>query len=111
MGETDMLILTNTNYSAAVMELQDVIGGEQLTSRVALAATAGVDFVPMPLTGALQLDNLNDGFFLSLMRDPVSSALNLYSIGRRTPFKLSEFYVEYDFPGYDREAATERTFD
>ena len=109
-NETDMLLLTNTNYSASLMQLGNVVNGEQLSERVANAETAGIDFVPMPLTGALQLDNLNDGFFLGLIRDPISSALNLYSIGRRTPFKLNEFYVEFDFPGFDREAARQRSF-
>ncbi len=109
-NETDMVLLTNTNYSASLMQLGNIVHGEQLSERVANAETAGIDFVPMPLTGALQLDNLNDGFFLGLIRDPVSSALNLYSIGRRTPFKLNEFYVEYDFPGFDREAARQRSF-
>lgn len=106
-GETDMLLLTNTNYSASAMELQDVIAGAQLTERS--RESAGVDFVPMPVTGALQMDNLNDGSFLGLMRDPVSSGLNLYTFRSRSPFKLSEFYVEMDFPNFDRDRAAERT--
>ena len=107
----EKLLLTNTNRNAMAFNVDDVIRGDAMLEGVSLTETGGVGFVPMPVTGALQLDDFDDQYFLGLMRDPLSSGLNLYSIRKDVPLKLNEFFVEYDFPGYDRTAATESSID
>lgn len=105
------LLLTNTNRSAMAFNVDDIIHGEAILEGVSLTGTEGVSHVSMPVTGALQLDDFDDQYFLGLMRDPISGGINLYSIRKDVPLKLNEFFVEYDFPGYDRAAATRRSID
>ena len=105
------LLLTNTNRNAMAFDIDEVIRGEAILEGVSLTGTEGVSHIPMPVTGALQLDDFDDRYFLGLLKDPLSSGLNLYSIRKDVPLKLNEFFVEYDFPGYDRAAATESSID
>jgi hypothetical protein len=99
------LLLTNTNRNAMAFNIDEIIHGEAILEGVSLTGTEGVSHVPMPVTGALQLDDFDDQYFLGLLKDPVSNGLNLYSIRKDVPLKLNEFFVEYDFPGYDRAEA------
>ena len=99
------LLLTNTNRNAMAFNVDEVIHGSAMLEGVSLTETGGVNHIPMPVTGALQLDDFNEQYFLGLIKDPLSSGFNLYSIRKDVPLKLNEFFVEYDFPGYDRAEA------
>jgi hypothetical protein len=50
---------------------------------------------------SLQIDVLNDKFFVSLTRDALTGSLNLQSLSTMIPITLFNVYGEYDFPGAD----------
>ena len=50
---------------------------------------------------SLQLDILNDMFFVSLTRDAQTGSLDLESLSTMFPAKLHNLYAEYDFPGVE----------
>ena len=48
---------------------------------------------------SIQIDLLNDMFFVSLTRDAQTGSLDLESLPTMFPVKLHNLYAEYDFPG------------
>ena len=57
---------------------------------------------PVMFVGSsLQIDVLNDKFFVSLTRDAYTGSLNLESLSTMFPVKLHYLHAEYDFPGVD----------
>jgi hypothetical protein len=50
---------------------------------------------------SLQIDLLNEMFFVSLTRDAQTGSLDLESLPTMFPVKLHNLYAEYDFPGVE----------
>ena len=48
---------------------------------------------------SIQIDLLNDMYFVSLTRDAQTGSLDLESLATMFPVKLHRLYAEYDFPG------------
>ena len=57
-------------------------------------------YTQMFVGSSLQMDLLNEMFFVSLTRDAQTGSLDLESLPTFFPVKLHRLYSEYDFPGY-----------
>jgi len=56
-------------------------------------------YMTMFVGSSLQIDLLNDMYFVSLTRDAQTGSLDLESLVTMFPIKLHRIYAEYDFPG------------
>lgn len=48
---------------------------------------------------SVQMDLLNENFFVSLTRDAISGSLDLEAVPTMMPLKLHNIVGEFDFPG------------
>ncbi|MEM1386216.1 MAG: hypothetical protein AAF748_00290 [Pseudomonadota bacterium] len=65
-----------------------------------LGATAGVQTVPLPMSGVLHVADQDNQFLLALRRDLDTGAMELVSFRKGAFFRLSDFISEYNFPDY-----------
>ena len=56
-------------------------------------------YMTMFVGSSLQIDLLNDMYFVSLTRDAQTGSLDLESLVNMFPIKLHRIYAEYGFPG------------
>ena len=101
-----------TNYVLVVNREMDadLINMDALTAAAAgpglsapipyLGATAGVQTVPLPMSGVLHVADQDNQFLLALRRDLDTGAMELVSFRKGAFFRLSDFISEYNFPDY-----------
>ena len=65
-----------------------------------LGATAGVQTVPLPMSGVLHVADQDNQFLLGMRRDLDTGAMELVSFRKGAFFRLSDFISEYNFPDY-----------
>lgn len=65
-----------------------------------LGATAGVQSVPLPMSGVLHVADQDNQFLVALRRDLDTGAMELVSFRKGAFFRLSDFISEYNFPDY-----------
>jgi hypothetical protein len=65
-----------------------------------LGATAGVQTVPLPMSGVLHVAEQDNQFLVALRRDLDTGAMELVSFRKGAFFRLSDFISEYNFPDY-----------
>ncbi|MEM6339542.1 MAG: hypothetical protein AAF729_00205 [Pseudomonadota bacterium] len=65
-----------------------------------LGATAGVETVPLPMSGVLHVADQDNQFLLAMRRDLDTGAMELVSFRKGAFFRLSDFISEYNFPDY-----------
>lgn len=61
---------------------------------------AGTQFVNLPKTGLLQLDNQSDYHLAAMRRNAETGSLELISFMKNVYLRLDEFITEYDQPSY-----------
>ncbi len=96
-------LLTNVNRNAETIPMASIVEANRkpgLSKPVPWSQLAGVDVIQSPISGSLDIDNLDDQHFVTLRRDTASGALQLVSIQKWVKLRLSDFVSEYDFPSY-----------
>ena len=111
MGGKEYMFVTNNSRMPQVFPVDGLaeatVYTEKNTDRGMKMDAMGV-FPYGPLGGmvmfvgsSLQMDILNDMFFVSLTRDAQTGSLDLESLSTMFPAKLHNLYAEYDFPGVE----------
>ena len=97
-----VVMLTNKNQSAQVIALGEIESSNKEASLDTFAGFqfAGTQFTPVPMTGLMHIDDLDDYHILSLRRNMDDGSIGLLSIMKNLYFRLSDFEAEYDFPDY-----------
>ncbi|MEM9107754.1 MAG: hypothetical protein AAGC96_19100 [Pseudomonadota bacterium] len=65
-----------------------------------LGATAGVQTIPLPMSGVVHVADQDNQFLLAMRRDLDTGAMELVSFRKGAFFRLSDFISEYNFPDY-----------
>ena len=65
-----------------------------------LGATAGVETIPLPMSGVVHVADQDNQFLLAMRRDLETGAMELVSFRKGAFFRLSDFISEYNFPDY-----------
>lgn len=80
--------------------LEEALDRPGLDHPVAPGQTAGSVGQQLPLAGVMRVDNLDDHLLLAVRRQLETNRLQLVSINKQLPFRLSDFVSEYLFPDY-----------
>lgn len=99
----DYLMLLNFERGASVIPVSQVeaaSGRPGIETLVPFGQLAGLDVTPVPLAGALRLDNLDEHSFIVLRRRLEKDALQLVTVGKELSFRLTDFLSEYAFQEY-----------
>ena len=108
----DMVLLTNTDYSAMVFSVEQLLAGharEGLITPVSFA-TAGVEPFRAPMTGVTQVSDQDPMHLLMLRTNKDTGNLDLVSTVKGIYLRLSDFINEYDFPTYEYPADGSQDF-
>jgi len=105
----EFMFMTNNSRMPQVFPLSGLAEAKEYTlenTKQGFKLDARGDFPMGPLGSpvmfegsSLQIDVLNDQFFVSLTRDAPTGNLNLQSLSTMLPITLFDVYGEYDFPG------------
>jgi len=99
----DYLVLVNFERGASIIPVSEVQAASAkpgFETPVPFGQTAGLDTMPVPLAGALRVDNLDDESFVVVRRQLEKDQLQLVTISKDLSFRLSDFVSEYAFPEY-----------
>jgi hypothetical protein len=99
----DYLMLLNFERGGSAIPLSQVEAANAkpgLESPVSYSQLAGLDPIAAPLAGAIRIDNLDDQSFIVVRRRLEEDRLQLVSVGKDLPFRLTDFISEYTFPSY-----------
>ncbi|MEM6381365.1 MAG: hypothetical protein AAF739_01730 [Pseudomonadota bacterium] len=104
-GDIESYVLViNREMDADLISLGDLTAaanGPGLSQPIPfLGATAGVNTVPLPLSGVLHGADQDNQFLLTMRRDLDTGAMELVSFRKGAFFRLSDFISEYNFPDY-----------
>jgi len=110
MGGKELLLVTSNSRGPQVFPL-DGLDGAKVYTEATLKKGSKFDpmgvfpigplgYTQMFVGSSLQMDLLNEMFFVSLTRDAQTGSLDLESLPTFFPVKLHRLYSEYDFPGY-----------
>ncbi|MBV7331181.1 hypothetical protein KFU94_23680 [Chloroflexi bacterium TSY] len=109
----DMVILTNTDYSAMIFGVEQLLTSheaEGLVEPVGIGMTAGPEPFIAPLTGVLQISDQDPMHLLMLRTNKDTDNLDLVSTIKGVYFRLSDFISEYDSVGYEYPADGSQDF-
>jgi hypothetical protein len=99
----DFLMLINFELGASlipVSQVQAASAGPGFEKSVPFGQTAGLNPTPVPLAGALRVDNLDEKSFIVVRRQLEKDALQLVTVSKELSFRLSDFISEYSFPDF-----------
>ncbi|MEO0916768.1 MAG: hypothetical protein AAFY31_07255, partial [Pseudomonadota bacterium] len=101
---SNYVLVVNREMDADLIQLEaltEAAAGPGLSEPIPyLGATAGVQTVPLPLSGVLHVAEQDNQFLLGLRRDLDTGAMELVSFRKGAFFRLSDFISEYNFPDY-----------
>ncbi|MEL6203777.1 MAG: hypothetical protein AAFR47_00490 [Pseudomonadota bacterium] len=90
--DADLIALPALEAAAAGPGIEQPVGY--------LGDTAGVETLPIPLSGVFQAAEQDAQFLLTLRRNLDTGAMDLVSFRKGVYLRLSEFVSEYNFPDY-----------
>lgn len=100
---THNVVVTNTNRSAASLNLDAVAAAEPMPhgeGTGSVFSVAGVQQFPLPLSGTLHLDTLDDSFAVVVRRSPDDARnIQLHTIPMPFFFDRADHVVEMNFEG------------
>lgn len=101
---TNYVLVVNREMDADLITLDaltEAASGPGLNEPIPyLGATAGVQSVPLPMSGVLHVADQDNQFLVALRRDLDTGAMELVSFRKGAFFRLSDFISEYNFPDY-----------
>jgi hypothetical protein len=101
---SNYVLVVNREMDADLITLEaltEAAAGPGLSEPIPyLGATAGVQTVPLPMSGVLHVADQDNQFLLALRRDLDTGAMELVSFRKGAFFRLSDFISEYNFPDY-----------
>ena len=99
------MLITHNERSANLIDKRDLV---KSLSAPALSKKSfdpvGTPSRTIGLSGVLHVDDLNSNVIVALKRTISTGELNLDSYPKSWYLKLSQFIVEYDYPGYEYPA-------
>ncbi len=101
----DLVLITHNERVANLIDMKDLVKSASAPA----VSTPSFDAVGtpsrlIPVSGVLHVDNLNSNLIVALKRTISTGELNLDSYPKGWYLKLSQFIVEYDYPGYEYPA-------
>ncbi len=100
----DYVLSVNLYMGSEVIAMSEIEHANQspgLTTPVAYGSRGPIAINTEPLAPAFRVVNFNDGYFLTLRRDPASGHTQLMTYNKALGFRLSDMDVsEYLLPGY-----------
>jgi len=113
MGGKEVLIVTSSGRGPQVFPLDGLAGAKVYTAGtlkkgmkidpMGVFPVGPLGYTQMFVGSSLQIDLLNDMYFVSLTRDAQTGSLDLESLPSFFPIKLHRIYAEYDFPGFQEK--------
>ena len=101
----DVVLITHNERNANLIGLNELVKSAKNPGLF----TQTYDYVgpksrTIPISGVLHVDDLNTNMIVGLKRSISSGELNLDTYPKSLYLKLSQFIVEYDYPGYQYPA-------
>ncbi|MGX9354720.1 hypothetical protein ACS3SW_06025 [Roseobacteraceae bacterium S113] len=97
------VVVTNTNRSAAALNIDAVAGAEEMPHGEGVQpvfSTAGVYQFPLPMSGTMHLDTLDEAFAVVIRRSPEDTRnIQLHTLPLPFFFDRADHIVEMNFEG------------